>query len=172
VDRIQIDAHLGNGLRADAALMDARGDVELVIQLEGGSRLPNRVDSRAGLPVIVLRGEMLAAEPTRWWSVREHGLPAWRCRCAGTRSLPVDDDFSLRVIGCPIRLRSDGDRHYARVIDDCGRCAFFVGIGYVGGDRRRIQLRCGFGAPPTENRAPLPAMAPDLMPRRQIVAGS
>jgi hypothetical protein len=172
VDAIQIDARLANGLRADAVLLDAAGRVELVIQLDRGSRLPNRVGPRAGLPVIVLRGDMLADEPTRWWAVREHGLPGWRCRCAGARSLPVDDDFSLRVIGCPIRLRTDGDQHYARVIEDCGRCAFFVGIGYVGNDRRRVQLRCGFGAPPSEQRPPLHALVPAPTLRRQIVAGS
>ena len=172
VRAIEIDARLPNGLRADAALTDANGNVELVIQLEGGSRLVNRVDARAGLPLIVLRGETLAEDPGRWWAMREYGLPAWRCRCAGTRSLPVDDDFSLRVIGCPINLRTDGTQHYARVIEDCGRCAFFVGIGYLGGDRRRIQLRCGFGAPPTERRAPLQAPSAEPVTRRQIVAGT
>ena len=131
-----------------------------MIQLEGGSRLANRVDPRAGLPLIVLRAATLADEPERWRTLREHGLPAWRCRCAGTRSLPVDDDFSLRVIGCPIHLRTDRRRQYfARVIEDCGRCAFFVGIGYVGNDRRRIQLRCGYGAPPAERRPAIPAPA-------------
>jgi hypothetical protein len=123
--------------------------------------------------MIVLRAATLADEPHRWRASRENGLPAWRCRCAGTRSLPVDDDFSLRVIGCPINLRSDdGHQFYARVIEDCGRCAFFVGIGYVGNDRRRIQLRCGYGAPPAERRPPAPAplVSPNL--RRQIVAGS
>jgi hypothetical protein len=85
----------------------------------------------------------------------------------------VDDDFSLRVIGCPIHLRSDGTRFFARVIEDCGRCAFFIGIGYVGPDRRRIQLRCGFGAPPAEHRHPsLPVANFEGPPRRQIVAGS
>jgi hypothetical protein len=173
VRSIEIDARLANDQRADAVLRDGQGNVELVIQLDGGSRLTNRVGSRSGLPLIVLRGQTLAGEPERWWAVREHGLPSWRCRCAGTRSLPVDDDFSLRVIGCPIHLRTDdGTQHYARVIEDCGRCAFFVGIGYVGGDRRRIQLRCGFGAPPSERRVPLQPPALVQIPRRQIVAGS
>lgn len=168
-----IDARLPNGTRADALLMDADGTVRLVVQLEGGSRLRNRVDGRSGLPFVALRASMLVDEPRRWWSLREHGLQAWRCRCAGSRALPVDDDFSLRVIGCPIHLRSDGKQFFARVIDDCGRCAFFVGIGYVGADRRRIQLRCGFGAPPHERRPPLPAPGIDVPgSRRQIVAGS
>jgi hypothetical protein len=173
VEGVTIDAHLSGGKRADAILTDAQGAVQLVIQLEGGSKLANRIESRAGLPMIVLRAATLADEPHRWRALREHGLPAWRCRCAGTRSLPVDDDFSLRVIGCPIHLRSDdGQQFYARVIEDCGRCAFFVGIGYVGNDRRRIQLRCGYGAPPVERRpaAPAPLVSPNL--RRQIVAGS
>ena len=170
---VTIDAHLPNGMRADAVLTDADGGVELVIQLDGGSRLENRVDPRAGLPMIVLRAATLDDEPGRWCPTREHGLPSWRCRCAGTRSLPVDDDFSLRVNGCPIRLRSNDDgTFFARVIEDCGRCAFFVGIGYAGNDRRRIQLRCGFGAPPAERRPALPAPTIDLTARRQIVAGS
>ncbi|HXU03670.1 MAG TPA: hypothetical protein VN903_22045 [Polyangia bacterium] len=197
---ITIDARLPGGKRADAILTDAAGEVELVIQLEGGTKLENRIEPRAGLPLVVLRAATLEDEPHRWRTLREHGLTGWRCRCAGTRSLPVDDDFSLRVIGCPIHLRTDaqtepgsagrslsrggagtlpgsphsndGQQFYARVIEDCGRCAFFVGIGYVGNDRRRIQLRCGYGAPPVERRPAVPA--PGLGPnqRRQIVAGS
>ena len=173
VRAVSIDARLAGGKRADAVLTDDRGQIELVIQLEGGSKLENRVDPRAGLPLVVLRAASLADEPQRLRAIREHGLPVWRCRCAGTRSLPVDDDFSLRVIGCPIHLRTDdGAQFYARVIEDCGRCAFFVGIGYVGNDRRRIQLRCGYGAPPAERRPALhaPVFGPNA--RRQIVAGS
>jgi hypothetical protein len=172
IARVQVDARLANGSRADLLLSDARGDALLVIQLDRGSRLANRVDPRAGLPIVVLRSETLTNQPTRWSTAREFGLPAWRCRCAGTRSLSVDDDFSLRAIGCPIHLRHDGTQHFARVIEDCGRCAFFVGIGYVGSDRRRIQLRCGFGAPPAERRPPLPAPPIDLEARLQIVARS
>ncbi len=171
IRRVEVDAHLTNGARADLLLTDAQGGVQLVIQLDA-SRLPNRVDPRAGLPLVVLRAGTLLDEPGRWSTLREFGLPAWRCRCAGTRSLPVDDDFSLRAIGCPIHLRHDGSQHFARVIEDCGRCAFFVGIGYVGSDRRRIQLRCGFGAPPVERRPPVPAPLIELGPRLQIVAGS
>jgi len=173
IQGVTIDAHLPGGKRADAILTDGRGEVELVIQLEGGSTLANRIEPRAGLPLVVLRAATLDDEPHRWRTLREHGLTAWRCRCAGTRSLPVDDDFSLRVIGCPIHLRSDdGQQFYARVIEDCGRCAFFVGIGYVGNDRRRIQLRCGYGAPPAERRPAVPAPVVDPNQRRQIVAGS
>ena len=102
VHGVTIDAHLPGGKRADAILTDARGEVELVIQLEGGSKLANRVEPSAGLPLVVLRAATLADEPHRWRTLREHGMRGWRCRCAGTRSLPVDDDFSLRVIGCPI----------------------------------------------------------------------
>jgi len=169
---VTIDANLPGGKRADAILTDAQGEIALVIQLEGGSKLENRIEPRAGLPLVVLRAATLADEPQRWRTLREHGMPAWRCRCAGTRSLPVDDDFSLRVIGCPIHLRTDGTQYYARVIEDCGRCAFFVGIGYVGNDRRRIQLRCGYGAPPAERRPPIPVPVVDPNQRRQIVAGS
>jgi hypothetical protein len=77
-------------------------------------------------------------------------------------------------MGCPIHLRTteDGSQFYARVIEDCGRCAFFVGIGYAGNDRRRIQLRCGYGAPPAERRPAIAVPVVDLNPRRQIVAGS
>ena len=173
IQGVTIDAHLPGGKRADAILTDGRGEVELVIQLEGGSTLANRIEPRAGLPLVVLRAATLDDEPHRWRTLREHGLTAWRCRCAGTRSLPVDDDFSLRVIGCPIHLRTDdGNQFYARVIEDCGRCAFFVGIGYVGNDRRRIQLRCGYGAPPAERRPAVPAPAVGLNQRRVIAAGS
>ncbi len=167
---VEIDARLPNGTRADALLTDEDGGIQLVIQLDGGSRLTNRIEPRTGLPLVVLRGATLSDEPERWRTLREYGLPAWRCRCAGARTLPVDDDFSLRVIGCPIHLRTDGTQYYARVIEDCGRCAFFVGIGYVGTDRRRIQLRCGFGAPPSERRPPLSTPAPDPEARRQTVA--
>jgi hypothetical protein len=169
---VTVDARLPGDKRADVVLTDAQGEIELVIQLEGGSKLENRIEPRAGLPLVVLRAATLEDEPQRWRTLREHGLTAWRCRCAGTRSLPVDDDFSLRVIGCPIHLRSDGTQYYARVIEDCGRCAFFVGIGYVGNDRRRIQLRCGYGAPPAERRPAVPAPVFDSNQRRQIVAGS
>jgi len=173
IQSVTIDAHLPGGKRADVLLTDGRGEIELVIQLEGGSALANRIEPRAGLPLVVLRAETLADEPHRWRTLREHGLNGWRCRCAGTRSLPVDDDFSLRVIGCPIHLRTDdGNQFYARVIEDCGRCAFFVGIGYVGNDRRRIQLRCGYGAPPAERRPAVPAPAFGLNQRRVIAAGS
>jgi hypothetical protein len=172
IARVELNARLPNGARADALLRDARGGIQLVIQLEGGSRLANRVDPRAGLPLVVLRAATLVDDPGRWSALREFGLPAWRCRCAGTRALAVDDDFSLRALGCPIHLRHDGTQHFARVIEDCGRCAFFVGIGYVGADRRRIQLRCGFGAPPVERRPPLPAPLIDGEPRLQIVARS
>lgn len=170
IKRVEIDARLPNGTRADALCTDENGGIQLVIQLEGGSRLANRIEPRAGLPLIVLRGETLSDQPERWRTLREFGLPSWRCRCAGTRALPVDDDFSLRVIGCPIHLRNDGTQYFARVIEDCGRCAFFVGIGYVGADRRRIQLRCGFGAPPNERRPPVSAPAAEPEVRRQIVA--
>jgi len=124
------------------------------------------------LPLVALRASAILNDPLHWHALREFNLPGWRCRCAGARSLNVDDDFSLRAIGCPIRLRSDGERHYARVIEDCGRCAFFVGIGYVGADRRRIELKCGFGVPPAERRPPLTLPQADLVPRLQTVARS
>jgi hypothetical protein len=170
IKRVEIDARLPNGTRADALLTDENGGIQLVVQLEGGSRLGNRIEPRSGLPLVVLRGATLADEPERWRTLREFGLAAWRCRCAGARCLPVDDDFSLRAIGCPIHLRTDGTQFFARVIEDCGRCAFFVGIGYVGADRRRIQLRCGFGAPPSERRPPISTPSAEPETRRQTVA--
>jgi hypothetical protein len=157
---IEINARLANGARADVLLKDARGGIQLVIQVDGGSRLPNRVDPHSGLPMVMLRAATLDDEPGRWPTLREAGLPGWPCRCAGTRALSVDEDFSLRAIGCPIRLRHDGTRYFARVIEDCGLCSFFVGIGYVGTERRRIQLRCGFGASPQDERERLARREP------------
>ena len=59
IKHVEIDARLANGARADLLLTDDRGGVQLVIQLDGGSRLPNRVDPRAGLPLVVLRAATL-----------------------------------------------------------------------------------------------------------------
>ncbi|HVT09972.1 MAG TPA: hypothetical protein VHO67_21070 [Polyangia bacterium] len=166
------DARLPNGARADLLLTDADGGIRLVVQMDGSSRLPNRVDARSGLPLAVVCRSSAADNPLRWRTAREHNLPGFRCRCAGARSLHVDDDFSLRAIGCPIHLRHDGTQHFARVIEDCGRCAFFVGIGYTGNDRRRIELKCGFGVPHPERRPPAIVPASELLPRLQIVARS
>jgi len=172
VRRSILDARLPSGARADLLLMDGDHGVRLAVQVDGRSRLANRIDPRSGLPLIVLRGAEVAKNPLHWHALREHNLPGWRCRCAGARSLHVDDDFSLRAIGCPIHLRHDGTQHFARVIEDCGRCAFFVGIGYLGSDRRRVELKCGFGIPPMERR-PLSAPSSAITsPRLQIVARS
>lgn len=173
VRRSLVDARLPNGARADLLLTDGGHGVRLAIQVDGGgSRLTNRVDPRSGLPLIALRASAIESNPLHWNTLREFNLPRWRCRCAGARSLNVDDDFSLRALGCPIHLRNDGAGHYARVIEDCGRCAFFVGIGYVGADRRRIELKCGFGMPPAERRPATATPPHDFVPRLQIVARS
>ncbi len=172
IRRAVVDARLPNGARADLLLLDDQRGVRLVIQVDGGSRLTNRVDPRSGLPLVAVRASSVQNNPLHWHALREFNLPGWRCRCAGARSLNVDDDFSLRAIGCPIHLRHDGSRHFARVIEDCGRCAFFVGIGYVGADRRRIELKCGFGVPPSERRPAVSMPAADFVPRLQIVARS
>lgn len=172
VTRSVVDARLPNGARADLLLSGTGGSVRLVVQIDGGSRLANRVDARAGLPLIALRASSVMADPLHWRPQREFNLPGWRCRCAGARSLSVDDDFTLRALGCPIHLRHDGTQHFARVIEDCGRCAFFVGIGYVGADRRRVELKCGFGVPPSERRPPVGLPPPDFVPRLQVVARS
>ena len=52
---VTIDATLPGGKRADAILTDAQGEIDLVIQLEGGSKLENRIDPRAGLATDCLR---------------------------------------------------------------------------------------------------------------------
>jgi hypothetical protein len=167
---VEIDAHLGVGQRADLTLSDASGRVRLVVQLEGGSRLPNRpLTAAAPAPVIVLSGAAVAEDPLRWRPLREQGLPRWRCRCALARPLPVDDAFSLRVIGCPLNLRREpfGATHaYASVVHDCARCSFFVGIGYADSERRRVSLYCGFGKSkslrPRVGPAPVPRLPPSL----------
>ena len=61
-----------------------------------------------GAPLIELSGAALVAEPLRWRPLRDSGLPRWRCRCALARPLPVDDAFSLRVIGCPLLATTSG----------------------------------------------------------------
>jgi hypothetical protein len=162
---LELDAHLPAGRRADATLGDAAGRVHLAIQLEGGSRLPHRDRTLASPPVIVLAGAAVVADPLRWRPLSERGLPKWRCRCANARPLPVDDAFSLRVIGCPLNLRRE-DGHaakngYASVIHDCARCSFFVGIGYADPQRRRVSLYCGFG----KSRSALPRVGPAPAPR-------
>jgi len=177
--RVELDAHLGEGRRADLTLRDAAGRLRLVVQLAGGSRLPNRVEALPGVPVVVLDAAAVMADPLRWRPVRERGLPRWRCRCALARPLPVDDAFSLRVIGCPLNLRRDatgGKSPYASVINDCARCSFFVGIGYADAQRRRVSLYCAFGrpqasAPPTRiGPAPAPRLPP--APPLAVVDGS
>ena len=175
--RVVFDAHLGQGRRADLTLSDGGGRVRLIVQLEGGSRLPNRPENEPGAPVVVLEGAAVGADPLRWRPLRERGLPRWRCRCALARPLPVDDAFSLRVIGCPLNLqREDGARAasggqaahagggYASVIHDCARCAFFVGIGYADAERRRVSLYCAFGKAtrPRIGPAPAPRLPPVL----------
>src|SRR5262249_38106161 len=156
------------GTKADLLLMDDDDGVRMAVQVDGRSRLADRIDPRSGIPLIVLCGAEVGNDPLTWRTLREYNLPGWRCRCAGARSLNVDDDFSLRAIGCPIRLRHDGTQHFARVIEDCGRCAFFVGIGYLGADRRRIELKCGFGVPPIERRPLAPLTSEIRPPRLQI----
>jgi hypothetical protein len=177
---LELDAHVGVGQRADLTLSDAAGRVRLVVQLEGGSRLPNRTLAGASAPAIVLAAAAVVADPLRWRPVREHGLPRWRCRCALARPLPVDDAFSLRVIGCPLNLRRDAHaavaHTYASVVHDCARCSFFVGIGYANAERRRVSLYCSFGASRGAARSPSlparvgPAPAPRLPPSLPILA--
>jgi hypothetical protein len=165
---IELDAHLGDGGRADLTLSDAGGKVRLIVQLEGGSRLPNRALASPSAPLIVLAGGAVLADPSRWRPVRQRGLPRWRCRCAQARALPVDDAFSLRVLGCPITVRREdagaANQTSASVIHDCARCGFFVGIGYADAERRRVSLYCGFGksSHPRIGPAPVPRLPPSL----------
>jgi hypothetical protein len=167
---LELDAHLEHGRRADLTLSDAVGRVRLIVRLEGGSRLPNRAESAASAPLIVLDGATVVADPLRWRPLRALGLARWRCRCALARPLPVDDAFSLRVLGCPLNLRREDAAKgaYASVIHDCARCAFFVGIGYADPQRRRVSLYCAFGKqkpkamPPRIGPAPVPRLPPSL----------
>lgn len=154
----EVDAHLPNGARADLALRDRAGRLRMIVRLVDGSRLRNRPELHTDVAVIELSGAALAADPLRWRPVRERGLPAWRCRCALARPLPVDDAFSLRVLGCPLNLRRDGaEGAHASVVQDCARCSFFVGIGYADAERRRVSLYCGFGAAARTRIGPAPA---------------
>lgn len=182
IRRAEVNAWLADGRRADLALRDRRGHVRFVVELAGGSRLPNRSQHAAGAPVVVLDGGAVLADPLRWRPLRERGLPKWRCRCARARALPVDDAFSLRVIGCPLTLRRQNREASASVIHDCGRCSFFVGIGYADPDRRRVSLYCSFGAgdalsarmgplrAPASTGALTPAAAGDVAPRPSLLS--
>jgi hypothetical protein len=166
--QVEVNAWLQDGRRADLVLRDQRGRVLLVIQLASGSRLRDRSQTAAGAPLVVLDGGSVVGDALRWRPMRERGLPAWRCRCAHARALPVDDAFSLRVLGCPLNLRrheqsssfDGGAESYASVIHDCGRCGFFVGIGYSDPERRRVSLYCSFGAATHQRRPTLAAPAP------------
>jgi hypothetical protein len=149
----ELDVRLPNGARADLALHDRNGRVRMIVRLTDGSRLPNRPNAVDGVAVVELSGAALAADPLRWRPVRERNLPAWRCRCALARPLPVDDAFSLRVLGCPLNLRQEAGGAHASVIHDCARCSFFVGIGYADAERRRVSLYCSFGAKAKPRRA-------------------
>jgi hypothetical protein len=171
---VSVNARLADGRRADLALTDETGQVQLVVQLAHGSRLPNRAE-RADVPVLVLDEGGLAHEPTRWRPVRQAGLRTWRCRCAQARALPVDDAFSLRVIGCPLNLRREESApvpSYASVIHDCARCGFFVGIGYADAQRRRVSLYCDFGASARRRVGPTAAPRPSLPLLRETNASS
>jgi hypothetical protein len=162
---VVVDAALPDGSRADLALIDAQGRTRLVVQLEGGSRLANRSEAAGGLPVVVLAGDAALASPLAWRPVRERNQRPWRCRCSQARVLPVDDGFALRAIGCPINLRREEGGSYANVIQDCSRCAFFVGIGYAGGERRRVSLYCAYGSPLHDRFGPASAARLIAAPR-------
>ena len=153
-----IDAQLPNGARADLLLTDDRGGVRAGDPARGRqpARQPGRSARRAaaGGPA---RGDARGRAPPLAHAarvqhaglalpLRRHALAPGRRRLLAARDRLPDPPAPRRR---PALLR--------RVIEDCGRCAFFVGIGYVGADRRRIQLRCGFGAPPAERRPPAPA---------------
>ena len=154
---VEVNAWLPDGRRADLACLDDAGHVRLVVQLAGRSRLRNRSEAASSGPLVVLDARAVEEDPLRWTSLREHGLPKWRCRCAQARALPVDDAFSLRVIGCPLNVRRSGGDSSASVIHDCARCAFFVGIGYSNPERRRVSLYCSFGSPARARLGAVPA---------------
>src|SRR5262249_22160079 len=131
-----------------------------------------RSETAAGAPLVVLEGSSLAQDPLRWYPIRERGMPKWRCRCSHARALPVDDGFSLRVIGCPLNAGRHKTQPSASVVHDCARCAFFVGIGYSDPERRRVSLYCSFGASARTRIGPAPAPRPELAPpfRRALTA--
>jgi hypothetical protein len=163
---VTVNAGLPGGRRADLALRDLQGRVRLIVQLAGPSRLRNRPETAPGAPLVVLDGRAVEVNPLQWQPLREHGMPRWRCRCAAARALPVDDAFSLRVIGCPLNLRRGDGGGYASVIQDCARCSFFVGIGYSNPERRRVSLYCSFGASLRPRLGPASApRAPGITPR-------
>jgi hypothetical protein len=157
---VEVNTRLLDGRRADLACRDLQGRARLVIQLAGPSRLLNRSETAAGGPLVVLDARALREDPLHWRPVREQGLPKWRCRCAHARALPVDDAFSLRVIGCPLNVRRAGSESYASVVHDCARCGFFVGIGYSNPERRRVSLYCSFGASLRRRVGRAPVRAP------------
>jgi hypothetical protein len=193
IRRVEINARLADGRRADLALYDVRGRPRLIVQLATGSRLANRwgivsgtlggsrtprdglgrakpvlphAMSAAGAPMMVVDGRAVEGDVLHWRPLRERGLPKWRCRCAQARALPVDDGFSLRVLGCPLNLHRQESGSYASVINDCARCGFFVGIGYSDPERRRVSLYCSFGASPRIG----PAMVPRPLALRRAGA--
>jgi hypothetical protein len=173
IRHIEINARLADGGRADLVLRDRAGQPRLVVQLSGGSRLPNRSETAAGAPLLVVDARSIEDDPLRWRVLRERGVPKWRCRCAQARALPVDDAFSLRVIGCPLNLRRHGSGPSASVIQDCARCGFFVGIGYSDNERRRVSLYCSFSASSRPRLGPLMALrlaAPRDQPTTSRVA--
>lgn len=171
--RAEVNAWLPDGRRADLALLDRGGKVVLVVQLADGSRLRDRSQTAAGAPLVVLDGKAVMEDPLHWRPLRERGLRAWRCRCAQAQALPVDDGFSLRVIGCPLNLRrmeavgpgaAAPAESYASVIHDCGRCGFFVGIGYSDVERRRVSLYCSFEQARHRRLSLLPPAPPKRAP--------
>jgi hypothetical protein len=167
IRRVEINGRLHDGARADVVCRDLEGRVRLVVQLSG-SRLPNRTQTTGRAPVLVMDERALREDPLRWRPLRESGLPRWRCRCALARELPVDDAFSLRVIGCPLNVRRHGPDATASVIHDCARCGFFVGIGYSNPERRQVSLYCSFGATVRPRLGPL--HAPPPAPRQPELA--
>jgi hypothetical protein len=171
IRRVEINGRLGGGGRADVVCRDLEGRVRLVVQLSG-SRLADRSQTAGGAPVLVMDERALREDPLRWRPLRERGLPRWRCRCAQARELPVDDAFSLRVIGCPLNVRRHGPDATASVIQDCARCGFFVGIGYSNPERRQVSLYCSFGATVRPRLGPLPASAPAPRPPALAVAAA
>lgn len=165
---VAVNARLPDGRRADLVCVDGAGRVRLVIQLAGRSRLRDRSEGGAGAPVVTIDGHAAFEDPLRLRPVRERGMPKWDCRCSQARALPVDDAFSLRVIGCPLVARRAGAGAPASVVHDCARCACFVGIGYSDPDRRRVSLYCSFGAAPRPRFGPLPVLRAPAAPAQPL----
>lgn len=141
---VRMDATLPGGGKGDVVLSDELGAPVLVVHLQGKRRrrsLPDRLCDWAEI-VVTVEAAMLVS--LRWQAVRSRRLSLSGCRCAGARALPiVAGEFQLTVDQCPIR-RAAGGPSSVDVVQDCGRCDFYVGLRYGDRQERHPELLCGF----------------------------